>query len=124
MQVHPPASVVDDLPGAHLKTESWIVVRADEGAEIMLGVVDGVTPDDLEAIACPSLLLYGESSDILDRAFVLEDAIPGTVLEIVDGCSHALLMEDPATVERFTIGWLDEQARAAQASADRSVATG
>jgi pimeloyl-ACP methyl ester carboxylesterase len=68
------------------------------------------TPEDLAAVSCPSLLLYGESSDILDRAFVLEDSIPGTVLEIVDGCSHALLMENPHEVERLTLQWLDHQA--------------
>lgn len=50
VQVHPSAAVLDDLPGAHLKTESWIVVQAEEGAEIMLGVVDGVSADDVEAV--------------------------------------------------------------------------
>lgn len=66
-------------------------------------------PEDLATIDCPSILLYGESSDILDRAFVLEDSIPGTVLEVVDGCSHALLMENPHEVERLTVEWLDRQ---------------
>jgi pimeloyl-ACP methyl ester carboxylesterase len=105
-----------------VKTCEDLVVRSSLGDDLCRS--RPTTPDDLEAIACPSLLLYGESSDILDRAFVLEDAIPGTVLEIVDGCSHALLMEDPATVERFTLEWLDEQASAAKARAHRSVATG
>lgn len=67
-------------------------------------------PEDLATLSCPSLLLYGESSDILDRAFVLEDSIPGTVLEVVDDCSHALLMENPHEVERLTLDWLDHQA--------------
>ena len=49
VQVHPSAAVLPDLPGAHLKTESWIVVRAEEGAELMLGVTAGVSPDDVEA---------------------------------------------------------------------------
>ncbi len=68
------------------------------------------TPDDLTAVSCPTLLLYGENSDILDRAFVLEDAIPGSVLVVVDGCSHALLMENPHEVERHLHTWLAEQA--------------
>ena len=78
-------------------------------------------PEDLATLTCPSLLLYGESSDILDRAFVLEDSIPGTVLEVVDDCSHALLMENPHEVERLTTAWLDDQAdqaRRAAASVD------
>lgn len=49
VQVHPSAAVLDLLPGAHLKTESWVVVHAEPGAELMLGVVEGVSPDDFEA---------------------------------------------------------------------------
>jgi pimeloyl-ACP methyl ester carboxylesterase len=71
------------------------------------------TPADLSVLSCPTLLLYGENSDILDRAFVLEDSIPGSVLKIVDGCSHALLMENPHEVDRHVQDWLDEQAERA-----------
>jgi pimeloyl-ACP methyl ester carboxylesterase len=71
------------------------------------------TPDDLTTLSCPTLLLYGENSDILDRAFVLEDSIPGSVLSVVDGCSHALLMENPHEVDRQVQGWLDAQAEQA-----------
>ena len=71
------------------------------------------TPDDLTTLSCPTLLLYGENSDILDRAFVLEDSIPGSVLSVVDGCSHALLMENPHEVGHQVQGWLDEQAEQA-----------
>jgi mannose-6-phosphate isomerase len=49
VQVHPSPAVLDRQPGAHLKTESWVVVHAEPGAELMLGVVEGVTPDDFEA---------------------------------------------------------------------------
>lgn len=49
VQVHPSAAVVDGLPGAHLKTESWAVVYAEPGAQLMLGVVEGTTVDDFEA---------------------------------------------------------------------------
>jgi pimeloyl-ACP methyl ester carboxylesterase len=71
------------------------------------------TPDLLSLITCPTLLLYGENSDVLDRAFVLEDSIPGSVLEEIEGCSHALLMENPREVELRVTAWLDEQARCA-----------
>lgn len=49
VQVHPSDAVLADQPGTHLKTESWVVVHAEPGAELMLGVVDGVAPDDVEA---------------------------------------------------------------------------
>jgi pimeloyl-ACP methyl ester carboxylesterase len=70
-------------------------------------------PDRLATLSCPTLLLYGENSDIIDRAYVLEESIPGAELVVVDGCSHALLMENPKEVERRVTGWLDEQARPA-----------
>ena len=35
-------------------------------------------PDLLATIACPTLLLYGENSDIIDRAYVLEESIRGS----------------------------------------------
>ncbi len=49
VQVHPSEAVLDRLPGAHLKTESWVVVAAEPGSELMLGVVTGITPEDLQA---------------------------------------------------------------------------
>jgi pimeloyl-ACP methyl ester carboxylesterase len=75
------------------------------------------TPQDLAALACPTLLLYGESSDILDRARGLAAAIPRSELHVIEGCSHALLMEAPAEVEARLVPWLlavsDGDARAA-----------
>ncbi|HEV2361849.1 MAG TPA: alpha/beta hydrolase [Acidimicrobiales bacterium] len=75
------------------------------------------TPEDLESVSCPTLLLYGENSDILDRAFVLLDSIPGSVLSVVEGCSHALLMENPQETGRQVQEWLDAQATGAGAAA-------
>lgn len=63
-------------------------------------------PDDLAAVTCPALLVYGRSSDILDRARVLAEALPHGELHIVEGCSHALLMEAPARVEELLVPWL------------------
>ena len=73
-------------------------------------------PEQLAGLKCPILLLYGENSDIIDRAFVLEESMPGAELVVVDGCSHALLMENPKEVERLTTAWLDGQARLAALS--------
>ena len=94
-----------------VRTCEELVTVSSLGADLRTSVP--TTPADLAAITCPSILLYGESSDILDRAFVLEDSIPDTVLEVVDDASHALLMEKPAEVERLTLGWLDQQAERA-----------
>lgn len=59
-----------------------------------------------DGVRCPSLLLYGDCSDILDRAFPLEACLPGAELRLVPGCSHALLMEAPREVERHVVTWL------------------
>lgn len=64
------------------------------------------TPEALASLRCPSLLLYGDCSDILDRAFALEACLPDTELRIVEGCSHALLMEAPDEVEAHLVPWL------------------
>jgi pimeloyl-ACP methyl ester carboxylesterase len=94
-----------------VKTCEELVTISSLGED--LRVSQPTTPDDLSGLSCPVLLLYGESSDILDRAFVLEDAIGGSVLEVIDGCSHALLMENPHEVEHRVRAWLDEQAEGA-----------
>jgi mannose-6-phosphate isomerase len=49
VQVHPPQQTVARHPGSHMKTESWVVVAADPGAELFLGVDDGVTVEDVSA---------------------------------------------------------------------------
>lgn len=51
VQVHPTAEYVDEHPAAHLKTESWVVMDAEPGAELMLGLADGVTMHDLRNAA-------------------------------------------------------------------------
>jgi pimeloyl-ACP methyl ester carboxylesterase len=76
-----------------------------------LRVSQPTDPDQLAKLSCPALLLYGENSDILDRAYVLEESIPGAELVVVDGCSHALLMENPKEIERRVTSWLDNQAQ-------------
>jgi pimeloyl-ACP methyl ester carboxylesterase len=63
-------------------------------------------PQDLADLACPTLLVYGDSSDILDRARQLSAAIPHAELHVVEGCSHALLMESPDAVAVRLVPWL------------------
>ena len=45
MQVHPDAAWVRDHPEDHLKTESWLVLEADEHALLYKGIREGVEPD-------------------------------------------------------------------------------
>ncbi|MBA2695016.1 MAG: class I mannose-6-phosphate isomerase [Actinobacteria bacterium] len=57
VQVHPSAAVIDELPGAHIKSEAWVVVAAEPDAQIYLGVRPGVTPEQVEgAFGTPALV--------------------------------------------------------------------
>ncbi len=47
IQVHPPASVAGEL-GGEPKTEMWYIAEADEGAELYVGLKNGVSREDFE----------------------------------------------------------------------------
>jgi pimeloyl-ACP methyl ester carboxylesterase len=56
-------------------------------------------PDDqLRAITCPTLGIYGEYSDVIDRAGDLERLLPNFELDILLGCSHSVMLEATMTV--------------------------
>ena len=48
VQVHPTAAFAEIRPGAHLKTETWIVLHAEPGARIWRGVRPSVSRADFE----------------------------------------------------------------------------
>jgi mannose-6-phosphate isomerase len=113
VQVHPPAAVVPRFPGARLKTESWVVVAAEPGAELFLGVADGVGPDDVEkAAGTPDLV------PMLRRV----PARVGDVHHLPAGLVHALgagvLVAEPQTPSDTTFrlyDWTAEYGRAPRA---------
>lgn len=55
-------------------------------------------PEHLRGIACPTLAVYGEYSDVIDRAHDLEALLPRCELNILLDCSHSVLMEATLTV--------------------------
>ena len=69
-----------------------------------------MTAEDLGAVGCPSLLLYGDCSDILDRGFALGDALAHSELRLIEDCTHALMMEAPETVTDLIVPWLADPA--------------
>jgi pimeloyl-ACP methyl ester carboxylesterase len=68
------------------------------------------TLDDLARLTVPALLVFGDNSEILDVAFLLDDTIPDTELCIVKDCSHQVMVEAPDVVQRHLEAWLDRQA--------------
>ncbi len=81
VQVHPPASLLTTHPAARLKTESWVVVAAADGAELFLGLEDDVTRDRVRAaLGTPDLV------PLLRRI----PARVGDVFHVPAGMVHAL----------------------------------
>jgi pimeloyl-ACP methyl ester carboxylesterase len=62
--------------------------------------------DELRHIACPTLALYGEHSDVIDRARDLEAHVPGCELHIYRGASHSVLMESSERIRADVLAWL------------------
>jgi mannose-6-phosphate isomerase len=81
VQVHPPAAYAVDDPSIEEKTESWIVLDAEPGAELMVGTTNGTTRQDVvEAIGTPDIVA------LLRRV----PAVTGSVHHIPAGTIHAL----------------------------------
>ncbi|MHB8318307.1 MAG: alpha/beta fold hydrolase [Acidimicrobiales bacterium] len=64
------------------------------------------TPTELKAIDCPTLLIYGENSDIADRGELLVNTLPRARLCVIPGVDHSVLMEATRSVRDLITGWI------------------
>ena len=81
IQVHPTAAYAARHPGAHLKTEAWLVLDAVPGACIYRGVREDVEP------ACFRAAIDGGTAVEL---LVREDVRAGDCIPLESGLCHAL----------------------------------
>lgn len=83
LQVHPNDNQAEQLegPGHYGKTEAWFIVEADEGAQLLGGLTEGVTPDKMRAA-----LHEGEILSLTKR----HDVQAGDSIFIPAGLIHAL----------------------------------
>ncbi|MGJ8637332.1 MAG: type I phosphomannose isomerase catalytic subunit [Phycisphaerales bacterium] len=81
VQVHPSAAYAAAHEDAHLKTESWFVLDADEGAVIYKGLRDGVTRGDLQ-----NAIESGTVPEVMRS----EPAVVGACHTLESGTVHAL----------------------------------
>ena len=81
VQVHPTDEYVVAHPEANLKTESWVVLDADPGAHLYLGLEPGVTAADVAR---------GARDATLPEMLRTFPAIPGEVHHLPSGTIHAL----------------------------------
>lgn len=70
--------------------------------------VEVITEAELAAIALPVLALYGEHSDVLDRARDLDRAVPGCRLHVEPDTTHSLLLERTDVVKGLVRSFLGE----------------
>ena len=81
VQVHPSPAYARTHPGAHVKSEAWVVLEAESGAELMLGV---------KGIPDRAALAAAARADALPDRLVRVPATPGTACWLPSGLVHAL----------------------------------
>ena len=62
-------------------------------------------PEQLRGITCPTMAVYGEHSDVIDRAHDLDALVPCCEMNILVDCSHSALLEATATVRELVRDW-------------------
>jgi pimeloyl-ACP methyl ester carboxylesterase len=67
-----------------------------------------ITEAQLARIACPTLALYGERSDVRARGEQLANTLPSCTLELLPGCTHSVLWEATARVRDRVVEFLRE----------------
>lgn len=67
----------------------------------------GVAPERLAAIRAPVRLIYGERSDVRERAEALAALLPDAQLEVVAGAGHAVLWEATDRIKAVVVALLE-----------------
>jgi pimeloyl-ACP methyl ester carboxylesterase len=60
----------------------------------------------LASLRCPVLAVYGDESDVIDRARDLAALVPDFTLNVLSGCGHSILMEVPEHLQAVLAWWL------------------
>ena len=70
-----------------------------------------LSDEELAAITCPVLALYGERSDALARGRHLAAVLPACTLEVLPGCTHSVLWEQTERVRDRLVDWFSAEER-------------
>ena len=62
-----------------------------------------LTAAQLARITCPTLALYGERSDVLERGKQLAETLPACTLHVLPGCTHSVLWEATGAVRERVV---------------------
>ena len=88
-----------------LATARGLVYRTDFVADMRLD--PPYEDEDLSAIACPVLALYGNESDIANDGGRLARLVPNCELVLVPDAGHGILRQAAPRLRQEVIGWLD-----------------
>ncbi|OKK16035.1 hydrolase [Streptomyces sp. CB00455] len=67
--------------------------------------------DDIRAIRCPVLALYGADSDLAAQAPRMRSLLPRCVTESLPGHRHSVLVEAPGRVRDLVLDWIGRHSR-------------
>ena len=68
-----------------------------------------VSPEQVRAINCPVLAIYGAKSDLAEQAPMMRDWLPNCTTLVVPDQEHSVLIEVPDTVRDTVLSWLGER---------------
>jgi pimeloyl-ACP methyl ester carboxylesterase len=65
-----------------------------------------MTARELREVTCPVYAVYGQYSDVFDRAEQLAANLPRCELDVLSDCSHSVMMEATRTIRGLVADWL------------------
>jgi pimeloyl-ACP methyl ester carboxylesterase len=69
-----------------------------------------LTPDDLAAVGCRTLVMLGDDDEVrLEHAVEMYRSLPDGELAVVPGTSHGLLVEKPDLCDRLILDFLEHE---------------
>lgn len=98
--------------GRHSERKSTRLARIAEDLVYHTSLPDDLasspplTDEDLSRITCPVLALYGDRSELRDRAERLERVLPQVDVRWFEGCTHLLLWEAADRVQAALVEWM------------------
>ncbi|GGZ47845.1 alpha/beta hydrolase [Streptomyces subrutilus] len=76
--------------------------------------------DDIRAVHCPVLALYGADSDLAAQAPRMRSLLPHCATELLPGHRHSVLVEAPGRVRDLVLDWVGRHSRPAAALRGRA----